>query len=95
MSLFNKVVGRKLLKYQKQPLKMFCKKNVFKDFRIFTKKTPVLQSFFNKVAVLRTCNFIKEDSDTSTICEMSEMFKNNYFEEHLSMSASKLYLRVQ
>ena len=27
-------------------------------------KKPVLESLFNKVAVLRTCNFIEEDSDT-------------------------------
>ena len=27
-------------------------------------KIPVLESLFNKVAVLRVCNFIKEDSNT-------------------------------
>ena len=27
-------------------------------------KIPVLESLFNKVAVLRACNFIKEDSNT-------------------------------
>ena len=27
-------------------------------------KNPVLESLFNKVAVLRACNFVKEDSNT-------------------------------
>ena len=34
------------------------------------RKKPVLESLFNKSAVLRTCNFIKEDYDTGTFYKM-------------------------
>ena len=48
-------------------------KEVFLNiFRKFHWKKPVLESAFNKDAVLRPCNFIKEDSDTS----VSEKFAN-------------------
>ena len=61
-------------------------------------KTPVLESLFNKVAVLRVCNFIKEDSNTGAFTWNLQTFyykhfKNNYFEEHLWHAASKSYLK--
>ena len=59
------------------------------------RKKPVLESLFNKVAVLRACNFIKEGSDTILSCEICKLSKNNYFEEHLWMSSSKLKKRLQ
>ena len=52
-----------------------------------------LESFFNKVGVLRICDFMKVDSDTGGFLWNWQKFKNNYFEEHLWMSASKLYLK--
>ena len=42
--------------FQKQPPDVFCKKL----FGIFHAKTPVLESLFNKVLGLKTCNFIKK-----------------------------------
>ena len=39
---------------------MFFKISVLKSFAIFTKKTPVLESLFNDVAVLDVCNFTKK-----------------------------------
>ena len=36
------------------------KNGVLKDFRKFHRKTPVLESVFNKVADLKAWNFIKE-----------------------------------
>ena len=53
----------------------------------------MLESLFNKVAGLGPCNFIKEDSDTSDFLWNLQTFKSNYFEEHLWMSTSKLYLK--
>ena len=46
-------------------------------------KTPVLESLFNKVAVLRACNVIKKIRTQELSCKICEVFKNNYFEEHL------------
>ena len=55
----------------------------------------LLESLFSKVAVLGTCNFIKEGSPTHVFsCEICKLFKSNYFEEHLWTSASKLYLKT-
>ena len=39
-----------------------------------------------------TCNFFKEVLTQVLSCEVYKLLKNNYFEEHLRMSASKLYL---
>ena len=39
-------------KEQKQPLKVFCKKSFIRNFRKFHKKTPMLESLFDKVAAL-------------------------------------------
>ena len=65
----------------------------FFAFCKFRWKKSVLESLFNKVGVLRACNFIKEDSDTCFFCEIYKLFKDNYFEEHLWTSASKHYLK--
>ena len=42
-------------------------KKVFLKFRKFQRKTLVLESLLNTVAVLRACNFIKKDSDTGAL----------------------------
>ena len=49
-----------LCKSQKQPPEVFCKKRCSEKFRKITLKIPVLESLFNKVAGLKTCNFIKK-----------------------------------
>ena len=57
-------------------------------------KKLLLESLFSKVAVLGTCNFIKEGSPTHVFsCEICKLFKSNYFEEHLWTSGSKLYFK--
>ena len=48
------------IKVQKQPPEVFCKKGCSENFFEFHKKTPVLESLFNKVAGLRTWNVIKK-----------------------------------
>ena len=45
---------------QKQQPEAFCKKRFSKIFRKFHRKTPVLESLFNKVAGLQGCNFIRK-----------------------------------
>ena len=57
---FNKVSGRKPKTSRTIYWKCSVKKDVFKKFHKFhRKKTPVLESLFNKVAGLRPCNLIK------------------------------------
>ena len=58
--------------------------------KIHSKKPLCL---FNRVAVLRACNFVKDDSNTCIFCQIYKVFKNNYFEERLWTSASKHYLK--
>ena len=57
------------------------------------RKRPVLKSLFNKVAVLGSATLLRKTPRQMLSCEICEIFKNNYFEEHLWPSASKLYLK--
>ena len=52
---------------------VLCKKICFQKFRKFHRKTPVLDSFFNKVAGKTPTQVFS--------CENCEIFKNTYFEE--------------
>ena len=45
---------------EKQPLEVFYKNAALKNFAISHRKTPVLESPFNKVADLQACNIIKK-----------------------------------
>ena len=48
---------------QKQPLEVFCKKRYSLKFRKFHRKTPVMESLYNKVGnLLKT--LLKRDSNT-------------------------------
>ena len=47
---------------QQEPPEVFRKKGVLKNFA-FHRKTPVLESIFNKVPCLQAYNFIKRDSN--------------------------------
>ena len=51
------------------------------------RKTPVLESLFNKVAGLKACNYIKETPTQVFSCEYYKIFKNTYFEKHLRAAA--------
>ena len=70
-------------RYQKkQPPKVFSEKRYSLKFHKFHWKIPVLESVFNKVAG-------KEETSTQVFsCEICEIFKNTYFEEHLWKTAS-------
>ena len=58
---------------------MFFKKRCSEKFRKFHGKTPVLESLF----------FVVETPMQMFSCEIYEIFKNTYLEEHLQMTASK------
>ena len=46
--------------YKSSRSQIFFKIGLLKNFANFTGKAPVLESPFNKVAGLKTCNFIKK-----------------------------------
>ena len=48
------------IEFRSSRSQMSFKISVLKNFAIFTWKTPVLESLFNNVAGLQTCNFIKK-----------------------------------
>ena len=57
-------------------------------------KKPVLESLFNKAAVLRTCNFIKEDSNTvAFLWNLQNFLKIIILKNILWISVSKQYLK--
>ena len=49
---------------------------------------------FNKVAGLKTCNFIKKDSKAGGFYGIFQNFKNTCFEEHLRATASECLRKV-
>ena len=74
---------------QKQSPEVFCKKSCSQKVCKFHRKTPVLESLFNKVAVLQACNFIKKRLLQHWCFPVKfAKFLNIYFEEHLRRTAS-------
>ena len=67
---------------------MFCKKGVFKNFANFTGKHLCWSLFLEKLQVFRSAILLERDSNTGFSCEIYEIFKNTYFEEHLRTAAS-------
>ena len=54
---------------------MFFKIGVFKNVSIFSKKTSMFESLFNKAAGRKVCVFIKKDTPTQVFsCEYCEIF---------------------
>ena len=66
---------------QKQPPGVFCKRSVLKNFANFTGKYLYWNLFL--------INLFKRDSNTDVPCEIFEIFKNTYSEEHLRVAASE------
>ena len=54
-----------------------------RSFLKIHRKRPVLKSLFNKVAVLGSATLLRKTPTQMLSCEICEIFKNNYFEEHL------------
>ena len=47
-----------------------CSLGVLKNVLNFTRKTPVLESLFNKAAGLRLATLLKRDSNTGVSCKV-------------------------
>ena len=59
------------------------KKGVLKDFANFKGKHLCWSLFLIKLQAFRPATLLKEDSNIEIFCEISEIFKNTYFEECL------------
>ena len=71
---------------QTQPLEVFCKKKVLRNFEKFTGKHLCESLFFNKV---EACNFIKKETLAQVFsCEFREISKNTSFTEHIRVTSS-------
>ena len=56
---------------------MFFKTGALKKFRNIQRKTPMLESLFNKAAGLKSCNFVKKKALAHMFsCEYCKIFKN-------------------
>ena len=65
---------------EKQPLKVFYKKGVLRNFVKFPGKHLCQSLFFNKVVDYKACNFIKKESQAQVLsCEFWEIFKDTFF----------------
>ena len=71
--------------------KLFFKKDFKLQFRKFHKETPLLESLFNKVSGLKTCNFIKKRIQHSCF---PLKFARFLIGKHLCWSLSLIKLQV-
>ena len=63
---------------------VFCKKGVLENFAKVIEKHLRQSLFFNEVAGLPVCNFIKKETLTLVFsCEFCQISKNTFFIEHL------------
>ena len=86
ISSFNHLHQRSFLR--KSRSQMFFKIGVSKNFGKSRRKTPVLDSLFNKVAGLSFVTLSKKPPTQVFSCEICETFKNTYFHRILPVVAS-------
>ena len=68
---------------------VFCKKDILRNFTKFTGKHVCQSLFFNKVAGLSACNFIKKETLAQVFsCELCEISKNTFSYRTPPMAAS-------
>ena len=60
---------------------MCCEKSVLKNCPTVTRKTPVLESLFNKVAVLQASRYF--------LVNIEKFLRTNFLKEHLRTAASE------
>ena len=52
-------------------------------FHKIHRRTPVLESLFNKVAGLKACNFIKNRLQHGCVVKFANLLRTSFFTEHL------------
>ena len=69
---------------QEQPFAGVLLKRCSEQFRKFHKKTPVLESLFNKIAGHQPCNYIKKRLQHNRFpAKFPKILRTNFFTEHL------------
>ena len=91
--LFNKVAGWKPETVRSSHWRCSVKKGVLKNFENFTGENLCWSLFLIKLKFWGLATLLKKTPMEVLSCEICKHFKNNYFEEHLWMPASKLYLK--
>ena len=69
-----------LVKPQKQPRELFCKKGVLRNFANFTGKHRCWSLFLIELQAFRPGALSKKDFKTDVSCWIFKIFKNNQFE---------------
>ena len=72
-SLNNRVSIEEGILFRSSHWRCSVEKGVLQDLAKFTRKTPVLESLYNKVAGLQVSNFIKRDYSTVPPCEICKI----------------------
>ena len=72
-SLKNRVSIEEGILFRSSHWRCSVEKGVLQNLAKFTRKTPVLESLYNKVAGLQVSNFIKRDSSTVPPCEICKI----------------------
>ena len=81
--------------FQKQPTGVFCKTRCSQKSRKLHRKTPVLESIFNKVTVLQAWSFNLKETPTRVFsCEIFKNLKNTYFEDHLGTTVPECSRKI-
>ena len=80
-------------KHKQQSSGCVQSKDVLKNFANFTGKNLCWSLFLIKLEFWGPATLLKKTPTQVFSCEIYKLFKNNYFEEHLSTSASKHYLK--
>ena len=78
---------------QKQSPGCFVKKSVLKNFANFTGKNLCWCLFLMKLQVLSPATLLKETPTQVFFCELWEIFKKNFFTEHLRTTVFAFCLR--
>ena len=71
-----------------QPQKVICKGRCSEKFHKLHRKTPVLESLFNKVAGLIPATLLKRDAIAGVFMWNLRNFEEHLFEDHLQTTAS-------
>ena len=87
--------GINSIKNQKQPFANVFQNRCYQKFRNIHRKTSMLESVFNKVEGLKTCDFIKMRlQHTCFPVNTAKFLRTTFFTEHLRTTASENFPKV-
>ena len=78
------------MKVQKQPPVVFYKNTCSLKFHYIHRKTPVLESLFNKVGGLKPCNVIERDINTDIPMNIAKFLRAPLLRNTAFLAATKM-----